>query len=133
MPPTILIVEDEGAIADLARSFLEEEGYRVVLASNGREGFRLRKEEGIDLVISDVMMPVMDGREFARAVRGDPAHAHLPLILMSAAGSGVVGDVPHTAFLAKPFDLVTFIALVAGLLVSATDGTWDGTRRRNGG
>ncbi|MCA1668182.1 MAG: hypothetical protein LC793_12460 [Thermomicrobia bacterium] len=58
-------------------------------------------------------------------MRDDPAHAHLPLILMSAAGSGVVADVPHTALLAKPFDLMTFIALVAGLLLSAPDGRHD--------
>lgn len=121
MPPTILILEDEDAIADLARSLLEGEGYRVILAPNGREGLRCLTEERPDLVLSDVMMPLMDGREFARVVRGDPTHAHIPLILMSAAGSGVVADVPHTAFLAKPFDLMTLIALVAGLLPSATN------------
>jgi two-component system phosphate regulon response regulator PhoB len=125
MSPTILIVEDEDAIADLARAFLEEEGYRVVLASDGREGLHLLEEGRFDLVISDVMMPVMDGREFARAVHGDPAHAELPLILMSAAGSGVVDGVPHAAFLAKPFGLTTLITLVAGLLPSAPDGRHD--------
>ncbi|MDQ6831862.1 MAG: response regulator [Chloroflexota bacterium] len=121
--PTILILDDEDAIAELTRSLLEGEGYRVILAPNGREGLRLLAEERPGLVISDVMMPVMDGLAFARAVRADPVHTHLPLILMSAAGKGIVADVPHTAFLAKPFDLVTLIALVAGLLPSATDGS----------
>lgn len=116
--PTILILDDEAAIGELARSLLEEEGYRVVLAPNGREGLRLLREERPGLVISDVMMPLMDGLAFARAMQDDPVHAHLPLILMSAAGRGIVDGVPHTAFLAKPFDLVALIALVAGLLPS---------------
>ena len=122
MPPTILVLDDEDAIADLARSLLEGEGYRVILAPNGREGLRLLREGRFDLVISDVMMPVMDGREFARTVRSDPAHAHIPLILMSAAGNGILADVPHTAFLAKPFDVVTLIALVAALLPRTPEG-----------
>ena len=127
MPPTILILDDEDAIAELARSLLEGEGYRVVLAPNGLEGLRLLTEERPGLVISDVMMPLMDGLAFARAVGADPAHAQLPLVLMSAAGSGVVDGVPHTAFLAKPFDLITLIALVAGLLPSDRGGR-DGDR-----
>lgn len=122
MPPIILVLDDEAAIAELARSLLEEEGYRVILAPNGREGLRLLREERPDLVISDVMMPLMDGRAFARTMHADPAHAHLPLILMSAAGEGIVDGVPHTAFLAKPFDLVTLIELATGLLPRATDG-----------
>ncbi|MGI8857105.1 MAG: response regulator [Thermomicrobiales bacterium] len=118
MTTTILIVEDEAAIADLARSLLEEEGYRVVLAPNGREGLRRLAEERFDLVISDVMMPLMDGREFARTMRGDPTNREIPLVLMSAAGRGTVDGVPHTAFLFKPFDLGIFIALIARLLPS---------------
>jgi len=116
MTTTILIVEDEAAIADLARTLLEEEGYRVVLAPNGREGLRRLAAERFDAVISDVMMPLMDGRAFARAMRGEPAHDGIPLVLMSAAGLGIVADVPHTAFLSKPFDLGTFLALIVGLL-----------------
>jgi len=116
----ILVIEDEGAIADLLRSLLEEEGYAVIVAPNGREGLRrLREEKRVDLVMSDLMMPQVDGREVARTMRAEPGYDHIPLVLMSSMEAGVVRTVPHTEFLPKPFALETLFALVARLLGDA--------------
>jgi CheY-like chemotaxis protein len=67
---TVLLVEDDELVRDLARQILEDSGYEVVLATNGEEGLRLCKEfEGrIDLMITDVVMPEMNGRELAEHV-----------------------------------------------------------------
>lgn len=112
---TILIVEDEFAIADMLSALLEDEGYRVVLASNGREGLlRLADTEiHADLVLCDVMMPVLDGREMRKAMKADPALKDVPIVLMSAAeeataiNNGISGP-----FLSKPFDLDDLLKII---------------------
>src|SRR5690606_23937872 len=69
---TILVVEDEYALAGLLRDMLQEEGYAVVLASNGSQALEQLAETRPDLILSDVMMPGMDGRALTRALRTDP-------------------------------------------------------------
>jgi CheY-like chemotaxis protein len=115
---TILIVDDEYLIADILGFALEDEGYMVVKASNGRKALEVLDREYPSLVITDFMMPVMDGLEFARAVRERPAFVELPLFLMSGA-QGSIGRASPELFAAvfdKPFDIeqvihkvVTFI------------------------
>ena len=61
MPKKILIVEDEANIRELLRLYLEREGYAVIEAENGVEGIKLWKSEKPDMLLLDVMMPVMDG------------------------------------------------------------------------
>jgi CheY-like chemotaxis protein len=112
---TILIVEDEFAIADMLSAVLEDEGYHVLLASNGREGLlRLTDSQTpADLVLCDVMMPVLDGREMRKAMKADPALKDVPIVLMSAAeeastsNNGVSGP-----FLSKPFDLDNLLKII---------------------
>lgn len=67
---TVLVVDDEFAIADLLEMVLADEGYRVLLAINGRQGLeRLAEGPRPDLVISDYMMPVLDGAGFVQAMQ----------------------------------------------------------------
>lgn len=115
---TILIVDDEYLIADILGYAMEDEGYMVVKASNGRKGLEVLDRERPELVITDFMMPVMDGLEFARAIRARPASADLPIILMSGA-QGSVGRASPELFAAvfdKPFDINQIIAKVKELI-----------------
>ena len=114
--PTILVVEDEEPIAELLRAVLEDEGYRVITAADGREALERLAEARPALVLSDVMMPHLDGRALARALQADPAHRVLPLVLLSALGAASVAGVPHAAFVAKPFEVDGLLATVARLL-----------------
>lgn len=118
---TILIVDDEYLIADILGYAMEDEGYMVVKASNGRRGLEVLDRERPELVITDFMMPVMDGLEFARAIRARPASVDLPIILMSGA-QGSVGRASPELFAAvfdKPFDINQVIAKVKELIGSS--------------
>ncbi len=81
----ILVADDESPIVDLLRDLLEEGGHTVLSASDGREALALARRERPDLVISDVMMPFIDGAQLARLLQGDPLTHGVVVILMSAA------------------------------------------------
>ncbi|HEY8600043.1 MAG TPA: response regulator [Thermomicrobiales bacterium] len=116
MPHRILIAEDEAPIRELLAAVLADEGYRVATVPDGREALAALAAGRYDLVISDVMMPLVGGLELAQAMRADPTLGGIPLILMSAAGARVVPTVPHAAYLPKPFDLEHLLATVARVL-----------------
>jgi len=115
---TILVVDDEYLIADILSFALEDEGFMVVKASNGQKGLEVLDRERPALIITDYMMPVMDGLEFATAVRALPSANHLPIILMSGAQAhiGMQRSDLFDAVLAKPFDIDLIIAEVRKLL-----------------
>ena len=81
---SILIVDDEFGLADMVRELLRESGYEATLAINGRLALQILEERKIDLVLTDMMMPVMDGAELAAAMRGDDRHRRTPIILMTS-------------------------------------------------
>ena len=115
---TILVVDDEYLIADILAFALEDEGYMVVKAGNGRRGLEVLDRERPSLVITDFMMPIMDGLEFAQAIRARTQSPDLPIILMSGA-HGSVGRDRSDLFAAvfdKPFDINAVIATVAQLI-----------------
>lgn len=112
----ILVVEDETSIAEVLQFILEFEGYRVAVAWDGQEGLRLLGEVQPDLVLSDVMMPRLDGRELARAMQTDVQYRDIPVVLMSAAPRSLVRDTPHAAFIPKPFEFEEVLATVARVL-----------------
>ena len=74
MPQTILIVDDERRMVSLLQSYLQQEGYRVVTAYNGREALSVAQTENPDLVVLDIMMPEMNGIDFMQAHRAQPQH-----------------------------------------------------------
>ncbi len=116
---TVLIVEDEFAIADLLEMVLTDEGYRVLTAINGRHGLE-RLAEGLrpDLVISDYMMPVLDGAGLVRAMRESKAQRDIPCIIMSSIPEANVRERidSYAAFVRKPFQLAAVVQLVATIL-----------------
>jgi CheY-like chemotaxis protein len=104
----VMVVEDDYAIRETLRELLEEEGYRVTQASNGAEALaRLRAMTAPRLILLDLMMPVMDGWEFRRAIRGDERLAHVPVIILSAdhALEQKVSNLSVQGYLPKPFEL----------------------------
>jgi two-component system response regulator MprA len=113
---TILVVDDEPLIREVVAMLLEDEGYAVVTADDGRAALEVVQREAPALVLMDVMMPRMDGQAAFRAMR---EHAHgdgLPVILMSAMAEPADLDPEITAFLRKPLDLDHLLALIARLV-----------------
>ena len=80
----ILVVEDNEAVRDLLARTLERMGYVSVLASHGKEGLEKAIAEKPNLIIMDMMMPVMDGWETARAVRANPDTKNIPILATTA-------------------------------------------------
>ncbi|NTX13832.1 hybrid sensor histidine kinase/response regulator [Myxococcus sp. CA056] len=110
----ILIAEDEEALLEVFSEVLEDLGHRVVRASNGEEALMLARTEPPDLVISDHMMPRRTGMQLFYAMRSEPALAHVPFVLLSAARP--TGREEAETFLAKPVDLATFEKTVSAAL-----------------
>lgn len=113
---TVLIVDDEYLIADILGFALEDEGYAIEKASNGQKALEVLRRVQVQLVITDYMMPVLNGQELVRAMRADPALRTLPVILMSGAQASEGCPTLFAAVFDKPFDMGEMIATVRGLL-----------------
>jgi CheY-like chemotaxis protein len=111
--PYVLIVEDDADLRDMMAQLLLLEGFSAQAVGNGREALDyLREGDPPDLILLDLMMPVMDGWEFRRAQRRDPKVANVPVIVLSALDQSRVGDVGEVAFLKKPLDFDRLLDLV---------------------
>jgi two-component system, OmpR family, alkaline phosphatase synthesis response regulator PhoP len=114
---TILVVEDELVLSEVLSAVLEDAGYRIVAVGDGRAGLAAMAEVQPDLVLCDVMMPLMDGRELCRRMQADLALRHIPIVLMTAAPSVVnPADCKYAALVRKPFDLDGLLDLINGLV-----------------
>lgn len=82
----ILVIDDEVDIRLLLEGRLKSLGYEAILASSGEEGLRLAQSQRPDLILLDVMMPKMKGREVCAHLKADPATAAIPVIFLSALG-----------------------------------------------
>ena len=113
MPKKILIVEDEANIRELLRLYLEREGYTVLEAENGVEGIKKWKSDKPDMLLLDVMMPVMDGWAVWREIR---AESDVPIIMLTAKGetadrvSGL--EMGADDYIVKPLEMPEVIARV---------------------
>ncbi len=114
----ILVVDDEFGIAELLEVVLQDDGHRVLTAMNGRHALDLVGETKPDLVISDLMMPVMDGAALLRALRDKPELRGVPFMLMCALPETRIADriEGYDAFVRKPFKLADMSRLVTALL-----------------
>lgn len=101
---SILIVDDEFGLAEVLREMLIEYGYEVRLAINGGLAFALLNEQKVDLVLADLMMPVMDGVELATAIRNNDAYRDVSIVLMTSLPTATPEPgVLFNAVLRKPF------------------------------
>lgn len=123
----ILVVEDDPHIAHILRFQLEAAGYAVRTAENGREGYELVLAEPPDLVLTDLMMPVMDGHELCRRIKDDFRTAQIPVILLTAkaeVGDKVAAfDLGANDYLVKPHNRDELLLRVRNLL------NWSRTQR----
>ncbi len=102
--PSVLIVDDEFGLAEMLRDMLRDYGYDVTLAINGRLAFEILSERKVDLVLTDMMMPVMDGIELATAMRSSDTHRRTPIIMMTSLPTAVLRlNGLFNAILRKPF------------------------------
>jgi CheY-like chemotaxis protein len=108
----ILIADDELAIAEVIGMFLQSEGHRVVVTGNGMEALTRAIHETPDLIITDVMMPVLDGLALCRTVQRDPRLQRTPIILMSATREIHDEECRALALLHKPFEIPDLLELV---------------------
>lgn len=103
---TVLVVDDEDSIVDLLAEVISDAGHTALTATNGFDALELARSHHPTLVISDVMMPLMDGYTLVKALHADPALADTMVILMSA---GFKQEQSHLgtsmAFIPKPLDL----------------------------
>ncbi len=113
----ILLVEDDSGIRDSVVELLEAEGYAVAAAANGSDALEwLAREAPPDMLLVDLVMPMMSGGELLERVRADPRLAAIPAVLMTAAIPSPRAPVPAAdAVLAKPFELDALLDLVARL------------------
>jgi CheY-like chemotaxis protein len=101
---SVLIVDDEFGFAEMLRDMLRDDGYDVTLAINGRLAFDILRERRVDLVITDLMMPVMDGAELAAGIRGDDEMRATAVLLMTSLPSRLPDESGlYDAIIRKPF------------------------------
>ena len=105
---SVLIVEDEPAIRDALKLIVEQEGYQVYTAGNGKEALQIASREPPDLIVTDLAMPGMNGLDLARAVRASAGLRSLPVLAVSASVSVICCDrlamfsITVAAFCVKP-------------------------------
>jgi DNA-binding response OmpR family regulator len=117
---TILIVDDEKQVREMLSVYLQEEGYRIVLAKDGAQALAAVGERLPELVLADVNMPDMNGLELAQRLRSDPLTAGIPIMMLSALAQSkdVLAGYSHGAddYATKPIELTLLLAKVNSLL-----------------
>jgi len=112
---TVLVVDDEPAIREVNATLLEDEGYLVRHAKDGLEALDTIDDDETDLIVSDVVMPRLDGASLVRKLRR--CGYVMPVVLMSAVYADV--DLPGVRFVPKPFEIDRLLGTVASALGSA--------------
>jgi two-component system chemotaxis response regulator CheY len=116
-PRTVLLVDDDADMRLYLRSCLRAGASpfeRVIEAADGLEALRLVRSEAVDVVISDVGLPGLDGRRLSRAIRDDATLHHISVLLIS--GDGMMGESEADGFLFKPFNSYQLLAALDGLV-----------------
>jgi two-component system, OmpR family, response regulator RpaA len=112
--PKVLVVDDDPDLAAICSLVLEDEGYAIDVATNGADAYDSMTADGIDVVLLDVMMPVIDGLTVCKMIKRDPRTREVPVIIMSAS-ERLREQAQHCdadAVLAKPFNLDELISAV---------------------
>ncbi|NET35608.1 MAG: response regulator transcription factor [Cyanothece sp. SIO1E1] len=120
MSAKVLLVDDEAGLREAVQAYLEDSGFIVHVASNAHDGWELMQQDTPDLLISDIMMPQIDGYQFLKQVREDIRFKALPVVFLTARGmtsDRIQGyQAGCDAYLPKPFDPEELVAIVGSLL-----------------
>jgi CheY-like chemotaxis protein len=120
MSTRVLVVDDSPTIRKVVSHLLDANGYETLTADNGEDAIQKLRDEKVDLVLTDFVMPRMNGYQFCREVRGDPELHDLPIVLMSAKGDKIRGQfVQQTGAMdaiTKPFDPLALVAVIENAL-----------------
>jgi CheY-like chemotaxis protein len=109
----VLVIEDDEGLREMMAQLLTLEGFQTATVANGQEALAyLHASSKPEVILLDLMMPVMDGWEFRRHQQADPALAGVPVIVLSALDQARAADVAATAFLKKPLDFDRLLDLV---------------------
>jgi len=106
--PKVLVVDDDPAILEICSDLLQTEGYTVSVATNGQQALEQIRTDPPQVILMDIMMPVLDGVEACRQVKANPATAEIPVVLMSARTNLTRQSqelASADALVAKPFDI----------------------------
>ncbi|MEA2682441.1 MAG: two-component system, OmpR family, phosphate regulon response regulator PhoB [Chloroflexota bacterium] len=118
--PRLLVVEDEPALQKVLAVRLQIEGFEVRAAGDGEEALAMIAEERPDLVLTDLMMPLMDGAELTRQIKGDPALKSIPVMVLTALKEQREREhllrLGADAFAAKPYNSAELTARIRELL-----------------
>ncbi|HRE49448.1 MAG TPA: response regulator transcription factor [Aggregatilineales bacterium] len=116
----VLIVEDEATLAETLMENLTDEGYEVFHAADGEAALAMVRAKMPDLVVLDVMLPILDGLSVCRIIRKDATISHIPIIMLTARGAEVdkiVGlESGADDYIVKPFGLGEFLARVRAMI-----------------
>lgn len=119
---TILVVDDDLSILEILTDILVDAGYLVVSAWNGQQALASLAQARPDMVLSDMMMPVMGGKEVCQRMHSHPEYSSIPIMLMSSAYSSVDLDGCNpAAFLSKPFELDDLLMTVSKVIGEGSD------------
>ena len=121
----VLLVEDDPALRRYLEIVLQRAGYEVVSAADGLEAIKFLLSDGVDVVVTDALMPNLDGYELCRFVRSSEHLAHLPIILLSALDPKNSTDEAEQvdAFLAKPVSPEDLLNRITEVATKCTKGT----------
>lgn len=117
---TILVVDDEESVRSFIRSYLQIEGFQVLEASNGKEGIQILSKQIPDLIVTDIMMPEMDGVEFFKELRKIPEAKTIPVIMLTVKDE--FNDIKFAyligveEYVTKPFDPGVLMAHIKRIL-----------------
>ena len=118
----ILVIEDEAVLAQIIRLLLEPQGHDVLIADDGSRGFAAAQRQAVDLIVLDLMMPVMDGFSMLEALRGNERTASIPVMVLSARSDDETQRRCHEfgveTYLQKPFESEDLIQAVENLVAS---------------
>ncbi len=116
----ILVVDDASLIRIVAQRALEEAGHDPILASNGEEGLLMLEKYQIDLILSDVCMPVMNGLEMVKNIKQHPQHRFIPIVMLTTESAPSLRqqgkELGVKAWLLKPFNKERYLFAITKLL-----------------